>query len=129
MVLDEALRSGVEELSRIALHELFHFVWIRLDNQTRRSWEELVRRQIGEGARGELGWSAEQRLEALRPQDMAERTRRWRDYVCESFCDGAASAFGVARRHAEFTLGPRFRAERHRWFAELCRHRHGVFPI
>jgi len=129
MVLDEALRGSVEELSRIALHELFHFVWIRLNNQTRRSWEELVGRQIREGACGELGWSAEQRLKALRTEDMAERTRRWRDYVCESFCDGAACCFGIARRHEEFTLTSRFRRERQRWFAGLWRHRHGVFPI
>lgn len=129
MVLDSELRADAGELSRIALHELFHFVWIRLGNPARRSWEDLVRRQLRQGARGELGWSAEQRLRGLRTQDVERRSRRWREYVCESFCDSAAWAFGVLRTHAEFTLAAAFRTERRRWFAEIRRHRQGVFPI
>jgi len=129
MVLDRELKTDDGELSRIALHELFHFVWIRLGNPARRSWEELVRRQVRQGARGELGWSAEQRLRALRPEDVERRSRRWREYVCESFCDSAAWVFGVLRNHSEFTLEPAFRAERRRWFAEFRRHRGGVFSI
>lgn len=129
MVLDSELKADAGELSRIALHELFHFVWIRLGNPARRSWEELVRRHLRQGARGELGWSAEQRLRELRPEDVERRSRRWREYVCESFCDSAAWAFGVLNAHSEFTLEPSFRTERRRWFAEIWRHRRGVFPI
>jgi len=129
MVLDEALRQDPGELSRIALHELFHFVWVRLGNPVRRQWEELLREQVQQGAEGELGWSAEQRLRALRPSDVAARTRRWREYVCESFCDGAASAFGILQSHDEFSLEPRLRRRRLRWFADFRRHRGGVFPI
>lgn len=129
IVLDRELRADPGELSRIALHELFHFVWVRLGNPTRKRWEELVRNQIRRGAGGELGWSAEQRLLALQAGDLQHRSRRWREYVCESFCDSAAWAFGILRSHAEFTLQPVFRAERRRWLAAFLRHRNGVFPI
>lgn len=128
-MLDLELRSDPGEMSRIVLHELFHFVWLRLGNPARRSWENLVRSQIRRGAGGELGWSAEHRLLALRGRDLARRTRRWRDYLCESFCDSAAWMYGTLRSHAEFTLKPAFRGERRRWFAALQRHHNGVFSI
>ena len=43
--------------------------------------------------------------EALRPEDGAGRTRRWREYCCESFCDTAAWMYSGVERHEEFTLG------------------------
>ncbi|GIU74422.1 MAG: hypothetical protein KatS3mg004_1509 [Bryobacteraceae bacterium] len=129
LVLDEELRSSPGELARIALHELFHFAWVRMSNQERRSWEELVRRQLLAGASGELGWSAEQRLLALRPADTGQRSRRWREYVCESFCDAAGWCFGCLRRHGEFTLEGPLRAERRAWLREFVRHRGGAVPI
>lgn len=129
IVLDRELKAAPGELSRVALHELFHFVWLRTGNPERQSWEELVRGELGQGARGELGWSAELRRQALRPEDVKRRSRRWREYVCESFCDSAAWAFGILRTHGEFTLEMPFRAGRRRWFAEFWRHRQGVFPI
>lgn len=129
IVLDTSLQSNPGELSRIGLHELFHFVWVRLGNRTRREWEELLRREVSQGAGGELGWSAEQRRQAVRAADVAGRTRRWRGYVCESFCDTAAWAFGTLRRHGEFSLERPFRSLRRRWFAEFRRHHKGVFPI
>ncbi|MFZ5927890.1 MAG: hypothetical protein ACOYX1_10635 [Acidobacteriota bacterium] len=104
-------------------------MWLRLGNRVRRSWEELLLRQWRQGARGEVGWSSEQRQRALRLEDVEGRSRRWREYVCESFCDSAAWAFGILRTHPEFTLEAAFRPERLRWFAELRRHRQGVFPI
>lgn len=129
LVLDSALRRSPGELSRIGLHELFHFVWVRLSNAERRRWEDLVRRQLALGARGELGWSAEQRLQKLRPADIESRSRRWREYVCESFCDSAAWAFGRLRRHAEFTLPEPFVSGRAELLFEIVRHRGGVLPI
>jgi hypothetical protein len=44
------------------------------------------------------------------------RTRRWREYCCESFCDTAAWMYSGVRSHPEFTLAPRFRARRRLWF-------------
>src|SRR5438477_4297266 len=59
IVLDAALRSRPGELRRILTHELFHFVWLRLGNPRRRSYEELVARELTGRVKGELGWSAE----------------------------------------------------------------------
>jgi hypothetical protein len=129
LVLDSGLRRRPGELGRIALHELFHLVWVRLSNAERRRWEDLVRQQLALGASGELGWSAEERLLRLRAADIEARSRRWREYVCESFCDSAAWAFGRLRRHDEFTLREPFRSQRRRLLVEIVRHRGGVLPI
>lgn len=123
IVLDAALRDQASELARILVHELFHFVWLRLGNPKRRSFEELLRRELRERAAGELGWSAELLKIGLRRSDSAGRTRRWREYACESFCDTAAWLFSGAGRHDEFTLPSAQRRERRAWFqrSELTR--------
>ena len=110
------------EFARIFVHEVFHFVWLRLGNAPRRSFEDLVSREIAAGARGELGWSAELRKRALAAGDAGRRSRRWREYCCESFCDTAAWAYSGVR-HEEFTLGARHRARRRRWLASLTGNR------
>jgi hypothetical protein len=74
--------------------------------------------ELRAGARGELGWSAEWRKRALAPADLAARTRRWREYCCESFCDTAAWLFAGLPGHSEFTLAGRWRERRRRWFLE-----------
>lgn len=114
IVLDSALRSSRGELLRVALHELFHFAWVRLGNPARRSFELLLEGELAARARGELGWSAEFRKRRVRKEDQ----RAWRDYLCESFCDSAAWFFGGLRQHDEFTLARRFRNRRAEWFVE-----------
>ena len=104
IVLDVGLKRNRSELARILVHELFHFVWLRLGNPKRRSFEEQLRRELKARASGELGWSAEHLKLGLRRDDSVRRTRRWREYVCESFCDTAAWIFSRAGRHGEFTL-------------------------
>jgi hypothetical protein len=116
IVLDSELFQQPLELSRIVVHELFHFVWRRMGNGTRRSFEVLLEQEMLRGARGELGWSAEWRKLALASKDHRDRSRRWREYVCESFCDSAAWFFCGRVRHAEHTLAPLFRRRRHEWF-------------
>ena len=97
MVFDLALMRHSKELERILAHELFHFVWVRLGNPRRRSFEDLLAGEVRLGVAGELGWSAESRKSKLRAGDRRGRTRRWREYVCESFCDTAAWLYsGVA---------------------------------
>jgi hypothetical protein len=118
ITLDSALRRGGSEYNRILVHELFHFVWVRLGNPVRRSWEELLASECAGGVRGELGWSAEWRKAALSASDRAGRTRRWREYCCESFCDTAAWLFSGIAAHEEFTLAGRYRRARRRWFAQ-----------
>jgi hypothetical protein len=103
------------ELPRIFIHELFHFVWLRAGNGVRRSFERMIEGEWKERARGELGWSAEWRKLALDDAAVRARTRRWREYCCESFCDTAAWLYGGGQ-HPEFTLGLRCRKRRARWF-------------
>jgi hypothetical protein len=102
------------EFPRIFVHELFHFTWL----PARFAWEALLRRELRAGAGGELGWSAEWRKQALAARDRQSRSRRWRDYCCESFCDTAAWLYSGGPRHPEFTLAARFRAARRAWFHE-----------
>ena len=113
-----ALDCTRAEFPRIFVHEVAHFVWLRLGNAARLRYEEMVRAEIAARARGELGWSAEWRKEELLPVDGAGRTRRWREYCCESFCDTAAWVYSGAMRHKEFTLAARWRRRRRAWFAE-----------
>ena len=111
-----ALNCTRAEFPRILVHELFHFVWLRAGNPLRQSWEALLKSELAAHARGELGWSAEWRKQALQAIDVQRRSRRWREYCCESFCDTAAWRYSGVRRHAEFTLAARFRAHRRGWF-------------
>lgn len=114
-----ALDCSPGEFNRVFVHELFHFVWLRLGNRRRHSYEALLRLETEAGARGELGWSAEWRKQDLSATDVRSRTRRWREYCCESFCDSAAWLYSGVRRHEEFTLAGRHRDRRRRWFADL----------
>lgn len=116
IVLEKDLLESPAELARVLVHELFHFVWVRAGNTVRRSWEALIAEELERHARGELGWSAEMRKRALGRRDAALRTRRWREYLCESFCDTAAWILSHARRHEEFTLAAGNRRRRREWF-------------
>jgi hypothetical protein len=118
IAFEPALAGDREEFARIFVHEVFHFVWLRLGNARRWSFEALLREELLRHARGDLGWSAEWRKRALRPDDAELRTRRWREYVCESFCDTAGWLFSGIRTHREYTLARRFRERRRRWFVQ-----------
>jgi hypothetical protein len=109
------------EFARVCVHELFHFVWLRLGNRRRRAYEEVLRTEFAAGARGELGWSAEWRKDELAGADVQTRSRLWREYCCESFCDTAAWVYSGVRRHEEFTLARKFRELRRQWFAGIER--------
>ena len=113
-----AFHCSRAEFPRIFVHELFHFIWARLGNPARHSYERVVKGEWRAGRRGELGWSAEWRKRALGEGDVQRRSRRWREYYCESFCDTAAWLYSGARRHREFTLPGSCRARRRAWFAE-----------
>lgn len=119
MVLDRELLANPSELKRIFVHELYHFAWVRLGNPRRREFEHVLCREFDRHARGELGWSAESMKRGLQPSDRRRRTRRWRAYVCESFCDTAAWVYSGVSRHAEWTLPAQFRSARKTCFAGL----------
>lgn len=107
------------DFERILVHEIFHFAWVRLSNAARRDWERTLVREFDRRAKGELGWSAEWRKNKLTSGDLSERSRAWRLYACESFCDTAAWRFANLKDHEEFTLAARFRRSRARWFEEF----------
>lgn len=106
------------DFERILVHEIFHFAWVRLSNAVRRDWERTLAHEFDQRAKGELGWSAEWRKNKLTTGDIGERSRAWRLYACESFCDTAAWRFANLPDHEEFTLAARFRGARARWFKE-----------
>lgn len=108
-----------DEFARVLVHEVFHFAWLRLGNPRRRSFEALLSGEWDARARGELGWSAEWRKRELEPADVARRSRLWREYCCESFCDSAAWLYSGVRKHPEFTLGGGCRTRRRLWFEQL----------
>jgi hypothetical protein len=125
IVLDMELRSNPREHERIVLHELFHFVWVRLGNPHRLAWEALLFAERESRARGEAGWSAEWRKRELSDKDVSARSRRWREYCCESFCDTAA--FAIGGNDDESTLSRKRLAARAAWFAGHLGT--GPFPI
>jgi hypothetical protein len=105
------------EFPRIFVHEVFHFAWLRAGNAVRHSFEKVLADELKTGERGELGWSSEWRKRELTAADRRDRTRRWREYCCESFCDTAAWLFSGIPRHDEFTLAKSCRKLRREWFA------------
>jgi hypothetical protein len=129
VVLDRELRKQPRELARIAVHEIFHFVWARLPNRVRHGWEALLKDELRTCARGELGWSSQWRKDRLGEEDLARRTRRWREYVCESFCDTAAWLYARVGEHEEFTLAAGRRRRRAAWFAAVSGHLKGGLRI
>ncbi len=113
IVLDSALLRDKGECDRILTHEIFHFVWWKLGRRRRLEYESWIAREMRERVAGEMGWSAEWRKANLQPVDWKEQTRRWREYLSESFCDTAAAHLLRLKDHAEITLAKP--ARRLRW--------------
>ncbi len=116
VLLDSEVLRRRGEFERILVHEISHFVWVRLSNATRRAWEQVLTHELAARAKGELGWSAEWRKRKLAAGDLRDRTLAWRHYACESFCDTAAWRFSGLKIHDEFTLAARYRRVRQSWF-------------
>jgi len=116
IVLDCELQRDGPEHQRVLVHELVHFVWVRMSNEQRCGWESLLRSEWNANARGEAGWSAEWRKRKLTASDVKLRTRAWREYCCESFCD--TGAWLETGTRTEVTLASGRLARRHAWFAE-----------
>lgn len=123
IALDEDLAGHPAELARILIHEVFHFAWVRLGNIRRSEYADIIAREFTQGARGELGWSSEHRKIALRGTAVLQPVHpKWREYICESFCDTAAWRYSGLADHDEFTLSQRYRRTRALWFAESFGH-------
>jgi hypothetical protein len=113
ILLDRGVLSRQGDFERILIHEIFHFAWVRLSNETRRNWENLL---ASECEPGELGWSAEWRKLKLKSSDAQQRSPQWKRYARESFCDSAAWLFSGLKHHDEYTLPARSRRGRKAWF-------------
>jgi hypothetical protein len=113
VVLGQELFQHSAPLRLMVVHELFHFVWPRLNNRARRAFELLLQAELQSGARGELGESS-----AVKKRNVVghQSRRAWRDYVCESFCDTAAWLYSGLAEHSEFSLRTRWRNRRRLWF-------------
>jgi len=126
ILLDVVLLIQPGEFERILIHEIFHFAWVRLSNQTRRNWEGVLASELAGRARGELGWSAEWRKLKLHRADVRGRTPAWRRYVCESFCDTSAWLCAGLHTHDEYTLSAGARRLRR---SRLGEHVLGQLPV
>jgi hypothetical protein len=116
VVLETDLISQAERLRLILIHEIFHFVWARLGNCQRRTFAKLLADEMRGRARGEIGESADVKKRLLREQGFFdERSRLWRDYVCESFCDSAAAFYSGVAADEHFTLAESWVKCRYAW--------------
>lgn len=117
IILDSYLLPRSQLLRLILIHEIFHFVWPRLGNQHRAAYAHLLLSEQDGSARGELGESAAiGKLSFLAASGSMRQALRWREYICESFCDTAAWLYAGVRVHREFTLATRWRERRREWF-------------
>lgn len=117
MVLETSLLADPAALRFIFVHELFHFVWVRLSNRTRDEYSELLTRELARNARGELGESSlVKKAEIRRQPECLPSSALWRDYICESFCDSAACILTGAPVHAGLKLATRWIDIRRDWF-------------
>jgi hypothetical protein len=104
IVVEDALLNNAASLRYILIHELFHFVWWRLGNASRREFDTLIRNEVRVGIKGELGESSGVAKAKLQAGDCEESNPRWKNYVCESFCDTAAWLYGDRTITALVTL-------------------------
>lgn len=126
VLLDQALVRVPDELRRVVIHELFHFVWLRMNNGQRRQWGDLLK---AERSTGELGWSSEWRRKQLASCDGEMNTRRWRDYVSESLSDTGAWLLSGGAGDQDRLLGRKWIDRRRRFMLELKSHWNGAWRI
>lgn len=117
IVLESELLARKRDLRLILVHEIFHFVWLRLGNPKRREFRALLERELKAGARGELGESAEVHKLALRQNVTSDGARL--EYVCESFCDTAAWLYAGIKHSSNWTLASRWQRKRRQWFEDV----------
>jgi hypothetical protein len=119
IVLERQLLTQSRELRLILTHELFHFVWRRLGNRARAEFDSLIRSEFRSRARGALGESSGVAREPLTDKDAVVRSQRWKNFVCESFCDTAAWLHAGVAESEHFRLAQRWNSVRRTWFAGL----------
>jgi hypothetical protein len=122
VVLDADLIRRPRLLQLILIHELLHFVWLRLGNKARRGFAELLVDEYAHRAKGELGESSAVKKSQLTHSDWVTNSKFWREYVCESFCDTGAWLYSNRNKDTPIKLGTRWKRRREMWFeANLAR--------
>jgi hypothetical protein len=119
IVLESELLARPPDLRLILTHELFHFVWWRLGNGKRRDFHNLLIAESSAQARAELGESSSVAKSSLLADDRDAQNARWKNYVCESFCDTAAWLYSGISTHPQFRLAQRWKWRRQAWFAGI----------
>ena len=121
IILESALLRTPRLLRAILVHELSHFVWIRLGNGARKSFAFLLEQEQLGKACGELGESAAVHKAGLTKSPLPKDSRQWRDYVCESFCDTSAAIFVPDAPCLGPPLAQRWFRRRYNWLIEESR--------
>ena len=112
IVLETSLLRRPTLFRRILQHEVFHFVWVRLNNLLRDEFAVLLETECQFRVRGELGESAS-------VQKCDPTHSKWRNYVCESFCDTAAAFYAGTPPRLPYQLASRWRTRRQNWIDSL----------
>jgi hypothetical protein len=108
IIFDADLLAHAPDFVNIVAHEIYHFVWRRLPNSERTGWSDLL---AAEKRPSHPGLSSRLRYDNWRE---APTPRRWKDYICEAFCDSAA-----ALTHPNATISP----HRRKWLSHLMKKR------
>jgi hypothetical protein len=118
IVFDAELAADPQEFARIFVHEVFHFVWLRLGNPRRWSYEALLREEM-RAARA-ASWAG--------PRSGASIALAARDAWRAAPGAGANTSARAsatqrpgsfrASAHPEYTLARRFRERRRQWFVK-----------
>ncbi len=119
IVLESELLHNPAVLRLILAHELFHFAWVRLNNAQRRGYLHLVSMELNRGARGELGESSVVAKQSVAGANWFTDSARFKNYVCESFCDTGAWLYGGVQTHSFFSLAKKWQKQRAAWFATV----------
>src|SRR5260370_25410300 len=78
VLLDPVVLRQRGDFERIMVHEIFHFVWRRLSNPRRLSWEHVIAAELVRCAAGEPGSSAECRKNKAKPSPRLGPPPAWR---------------------------------------------------
>lgn len=108
IVFASELLDHAPALVEIFAHEIYHFAWRRLGNVERAAWAQLLQ---GETKPKHAGLSSR-----LRYEEFIERRadRRWKNYVCEAFCDTAGA---MTQPKSKIS------SQRKQWFKRLLKRR------
>ena len=123
-----AFDCSAAEFPRIFVHELFHFVWLYGGNPLRWSFEDVIGAECRSHERGELGWSAQWRKDAIRrSRSPAPRTTLARVHLRELLRHGRLAVLRRPPASRVHTVGsvavrPAGNGSNGSWSPAVCRY-------